>query len=372
VSFTTPGGTSAVDRLRVLLVSASADATEALLRALQRGDWMVSAERIEGMDEVRGALALGGWDAVIVGDSPAAGRANALAAVRAHDPELTVIVVVDVASEQEALAALRAGASDCVTMRELWRLAPALRRELTAARERRGRAEAERENRAKDEFLAMLSHELRTPQTALLACTRLLRRSDASEAVRVRTLEVMEHALRAQRDLVGDLLDVSRIAAGQLQLERELVSLTAVAVAAVDLVTPQAREKSVVITLHAADAGHVFVDSRRLQQVIANLVANAVKFTPAGGRVSVVLERTGDEIVLQVTDSGAGIEPSLLPHIFDRFRQGRTGKRQGGLGLGLAIVRQLVELHGGSVRAENASPEGGARFTVVLPAPRRA
>jgi signal transduction histidine kinase len=355
--------------VRVLLVEASADAAATLVRVLRRGGWKVSAERVVRAEDVRGALARRHWDAVLVADSlPRRRRAAALAAVRDHDLGLTVIVVSDGGGTDAALAALRAGAHDCVTRRELWRLVPVLRRELAAVRERRRRARAERANRAKDAFLAMLSHELRTPQAALLACARLLRRHDMPEDARARTLEIMERAVRAQGDLVGDLLDVSRIAAGQLQLEPKPVRLSTIVASAVALASPEAQEKGVGITLHANDEGYVVADSRRLQQVVGNLVANGVKFTPTGGWVLVEVERIGDEIVLRVTDSGSGIEPEFLPHIFDRFRQGRLGERQGGLGLGLAIVRHLVRLHGGSVRAENAAPGGGARFTVVLPA----
>ncbi len=231
-------------------------------------------------------------------------------------------------------------------------------------------AEAERANRAKDDFLAMLSHELRTPLTAMLGWVRMLRAGQLRPEQVQQALEVVERNARLQAQLINDLLDVSRIVAGKLQLDARPVDLVDVVDEALTSIRREVEARG--LTLDArldAAAGPVLGDPLRLQQVVANLVSNAVKFTPEGGRVTVGLERADAVARLTVSDTGQGIEPGLLAEIFDRFRQADgVGRRsQGGLGLGLAIVRHLVELHGGRVRAESEGVGRGARFVVELP-----
>ena len=230
--------------------------------------------------------------------------------------------------------------------------------------------EAQEANRVKDEFLATLSHELRTPLTAILGWASMLRTSRFDEEATRRAVETIERNARAQRQIVEDVLDVSRIITGRLRIDVRPVELRSLVEAAVDGVRPAAEAKGVFLsTMLGRDVGVVSADPDRLQQVMWNLLSNAVKFTPAGGRVEVELRRADEQAVVNVRDTGQGIRPEFLPHVFDRFRQAdqSTTRRHGGLGLGLAIVRHLVELHGGSVTAESEGEGRGSSFTVRLP-----
>ena len=237
-------------------------------------------------------------------------------------------------------------------------------------RERVAALERERDaNRLKDEFLATLSHELRTPMNAVLGWARVLRSTDSDSATRERGLESIERNARAQARLIEDLLEVSRIATGKLRLQVRDIDLAAIVDTAVDIVRPAALAKRLRLEVHievrpALTAG----DPDRLQQVVWNLLSNAIKFTPADGTVSVRL-RHQDGYVLTVQDSGGGIEPKFLPHVFDAFRQadGSATREHGGLGLGLAIAKQLVEAHGGTIDARSAGKDQGAAFDVFLP-----
>lgn len=230
--------------------------------------------------------------------------------------------------------------------------------------------EAEAANRTKDEFLATMSHELRTPMTAILGWAHLLRTNRFSEDDLARALETVERNARAQTKLIDDLLDISRIITGKLRLDVRSVDLAAVIEAAVDATRPTAEAKAIRLqTVIDPQAGPVSGDTDRLQQVVWNLLTNAIKFTPKGGRVQVRLERINSHVEITVSDTGRGISAEFLPHVFDRFRQadGTTTRKHGGLGLGLSIVRQLVELHGGAVSAESAGEGQGSTFTVQLP-----
>ena len=248
--------------------------------------------------------------------------------------------------------------------------AVAIRNARLLATQHEALAEAERANRAKDEFLATLSHELRTPLTAMLGWVRMLRSGRLAGEQAQAALEVIERNTRLQAQLINDLLDVSRIVAGKLQLDLRPLELVSVVEEALASVKSDADAKGLAIeaSINPA-AGPVLGDRVRLLQVVVNLLSNALKFTPADGRITVVLERVGASARIQVSDTGVGIEPALLPHVFNRFLQAdSTSSRQhGGLGLGLAIVRHLAELHGGSARAESAGPGLGATFTVELP-----
>lgn len=237
------------------------------------------------------------------------------------------------------------------------------------ARERDARLEAEVANRAKDDFLASVSHELRSPLNAILGWAVMLRSGVAlDEATKRRALEAIERGARAQRQLIEDLLDLSRITSGKLRLDVQAVELGPVIEAAIDTVRPMADAKEIRLqVILDPNATPVSGDPDRLQQIVWNLLANAVKFTGKGGRVQVRLERVNSHVEISVSDSGVGIEPDLIPHVFERFRQGAGGRKAGGLGLGLAIVRQLVELHGGSVSATSPGVGQGACFTVHLP-----
>lgn len=235
---------------------------------------------------------------------------------------------------------------------------------------RQARLQAEEANRLKDEFLATLSHELRTPLNAILGWSQMLQSQHLSESEAKKALATIERSARAQNQLIEDLLDVSRIITGKLRLDVRAVDLGSVIMAAVDAVRPAAEAKNIRLqTLLDPQAGLISGDPDRLQQVVWNLLSNAVKFTPKDGRAQVRLERINSHVEIVVSDTGKGIEPEFLPHVFDRFRQsdGSMTRRHGGLGLGLAIVRQLVELHGGTVSVSSAGAGEGATFIVSLP-----
>jgi len=241
------------------------------------------------------------------------------------------------------------------------------------AAERTARAQAEQASRAKDEFLAIVSHELRTPLNAILGWTHMLRGGGLDDAKRGRALEVIERNATAQQKLIEDILDVSRITSGKLQIHSSPVSLAAAVQTACEAVRLAADAKSIEIAVKAADGmPSVMGDPGRLQQVVWNLLSNAVKFTPRGGTVFVDVGMDGAWASICVRDSGQGISEDFLPYIFERFRQGDTGtnRSHGGLGLGLSIVRHLVEIHGGSVGAKSDGPGKGATFTVRLPLER--
>jgi signal transduction histidine kinase len=250
------------------------------------------------------------------------------------------------------------------------RLRAEAEREALLAREKVLRAEAEELSRLKDEFLATMSHELRTPLNAIFGWITLLRTRRLDEATQERALETIERNARAQKRLIEDLLDVSRIVTGKVALELVTVDPRRVVEAALETMHPAAQAKGLkIVPALDPNTGTVRGDFARLQQVVCNLLSNAIKFTDSGGQVSVCLERRNDEVEISVSDSGQGIKPEFLPLVFDRFRQedGSISRRHGGLGLGLAIVRHLVELHAGSVDAHSDGEGHGARFIVRLP-----
>jgi signal transduction histidine kinase/CheY-like chemotaxis protein len=242
-------------------------------------------------------------------------------------------------------------------------------REQLLQSERAARSEAERSSRMKDEFLATLGHELRSPLNAILGWSQVLRESRLSPEV-ADGLKIIERNARAQAQLVADLLDMSGIISGKVRLAMQRVELAPVVETSIEAVRPTAEAKG--IDLQATvdqQAGTVIGDPNRLQQVFWNLLTNAVKFTPKSGRVSVAVSRVSSQLDVTVTDSGEGIDPAFLPHVFERFRQAdaSSARRHGGLGLGLSIVKQLVELHGGSVTATSGGRGLGSTFRVVLP-----
>ena len=242
-------------------------------------------------------------------------------------------------------------------------------RERLLEAERVARAEAERASRVKDDFVAMVSHELRTPLNAILGWTQLMARANCDPAVMARGLEVVARNTRLQAQLISDLLDISRIVAGKLQLDTRSVDLRSIVDQAIETIEEEARAKGVEI-VRQLDAGlsPVSGDASRLQQIVWNLLSNAIKFTPRGGRVQVTLRFNG-KAQIEVSDNGAGIRAEFLPYVFDRFHQADRSitRRFGGLGLGLSIVKHLVELHGGDVQAASPGEGQGATFTVTLP-----
>jgi signal transduction histidine kinase len=343
------------------------------------------------------------WTVEAVGDGAAA-----LAAARDHPPDLVLAdVMMPALSGFELLRALRAdartatipvlllsarageesrvegfeaGADDYLvkpfSARELIarvnaHLALAAERRRLLGLEQTARAEADAANRAKDRFLAVLSHELRTPLSSIIGWARILQNMQLRDSERAHAAGVIERSAQRQAQLINDLLDISRITAGKIDLDRAPVDLVTVTREAVDSLRADVDAKRLRLTTDLdPDTGEVFADPLRLHQVVLNLLTNAVKFTPDAGRIDVRLSRRGEMARLVVSDSGEGVAPAVLPYIFEPFRQeesGDTTRIHSGLGLGLTIVRQLVELHGGTVRAESAGKGTGTTFTVELP-----
>ena len=268
-----------------------------------------------------------------------------------------------------AVAAQAAVAIDNARLYEAAQSA-ALEREKLLESERFARAEAERASQMKDEFLATLSHELRTPLSSILGWSQLLRGGGKNPGDLEKGLDIIERNTRVQTQLIEDLLDMSRIISGKVRLDVQPVEPTSFIEAAIETVRPAAEAKGIRIEkLLDPGAGPVSGDPNRLQQVVWNLLSNAIKFTPREGKVQVVLERVNSHIEVSVADTGMGIEPKFLEHVFERFRQqdSSTTRRYGGLGLGLSIVKNLVELHGGTVRARSEGQGRGATFSVNLP-----
>ena len=254
------------------------------------------------------------------------------------------------------------------------RAAVAIERARLFDSERRARREAEQASQAKDEFLAILSHELRTPMTTVIGWADLLRLTyDGGDASIAMAIESLRAGALTQARLIDDLLDVSRIITGKLQVEKERTDMADCVVSAAEVLRITAETKG--LTLHVDGDGPVWMDAdpARLRQIVTNLVANAIKFTPRGGTIDVRVQRHDGVADIVVRDTGEGIAPDFLPHVFERFRQASIGdsRLHTGLGLGLSIVHHLVQLHGGSVRAESGGAGKGATFTVTLPVPPR-
>lgn len=242
-------------------------------------------------------------------------------------------------------------------------------REQLLASEKNARAEAENANRLKDEFLATLSHELRTPLSSILGWSKMLKAGQVKENQVRRAIETIDRNARSQAQLIEDILDVSRIISGKLRLNIKTVDISAVIETAIESVQPAAKAKGIRLRKFLDNGVLTSGDADRLQQIIWNLLSNAIKFTPPEGRVEIRLEKDDSNVVIKVSDNGYGIEADILPFIFERFRQSdsSTTRQHGGLGLGLAIVRHLVELHGGTVRANSNGRDQGAVFTVRFP-----
>lgn len=257
------------------------------------------------------------------------------------------------------------------TSRDITRRRDAEReREELLKREQAARRDAEVANRMRDEFLATVSHELRAPLSSILGWGRLMEKGKLDEATTAKAVKTIVRNAEAQNRLIEDLLDVSRIISGKLRLEVVTIKPINVVESALETVRPAAEAKNIRLEIkETPDVSHIVGDPNRLQQVIWNLLSNAIKFTPTGGAVSIAIERADDYTEIKVTDSGVGIKEEFLPHVFDRFRQADTSsiRKFGGLGLGLAIVRHITEMHGGTVRVESGGEGAGSTFTVRLP-----
>jgi signal transduction histidine kinase/ActR/RegA family two-component response regulator len=277
--------------------------------------------------------------------------------------------VTDVDARLRTIAELQQKATSLeIEVKERQQVEELLR--LALSGEQIARAEAETANRLKDEFLATVSHEIRTPLNAIIGWSHLLRTGRLDEATTARAIETIDRNAKTQAQLIEDILDVSRVITGKLQLRNESVDIASVINAAIDSVQLAIKSKDLhlKVTLDPS-ARHTFGDTGRLQQIVWNLLSNAIKFTPPGGHIEIKVEPTEGNMQLGVADTGQGISPDFLPFIFDRFRQadGTSTRNHGGLGLGLAIVRHLVELHGGAIEAASEGAGKGATFTITLP-----
>jgi signal transduction histidine kinase len=379
-----------MEKLTVLLLEDSRLDAELTLDTLRDGGFDCLAERVETREEFTTAAERGGFDVILADYSlPSFDGLSALGIARETCPDIPFIFLSGAIGEELAIETLKSGATDYVLKQRMGRLIPSLRRALREAEDRRERKRAEREladllireqaarkdaetaNRLKDVFLATVSHELRTPLNAILGWVQLLRAAKLDRAQAERAIETIERSARAQQKLIEDLLDVSRIISGKLKLEISPVDPEPVITAAIDAVRPAAAAKNVRIeTNFEPRTGLLSGDAMRLEQVFWNLLSNAIKFTPTGGVVSVRLRRENSHFEIEVSDTGQGIDPEFLPHVFDPFRQadGSITRKHGGLGLGLAIVHHLVEMHGGTINVKSRGSGQGATFTIRLPA----
>jgi signal transduction histidine kinase len=374
--------------LRILLVEDNP--TDALLvEASLEEMTTLSPEltHVETLAEAVSALKEGTYDVALVDlnlpDGQGLGNFECL---QNASPQTPMIVLTGQQDEELAIEAIARGAADYLLKGATD--APLLERSTRYAIERKknendrlelarvqiARDEAEANNRAKDEFLATLSHELRTPLNAIMGWASLLKTGKLDEETQVQALETIERNARMQAQLIEDLLDVSRIITGNFKLELADIDLNSLVRAAADTLAPSISARKITVKFDSAPIPLVRGDAMRLQQVAWNLISNAIKFSVEGGLVTVQVAQSEDasgkkEAVLRIRDSGHGIAAEFLPHVFERFRQadGSTTRRHGGLGLGLAIVRNVVELHGGHVMAQSEGSDKGATFSVFLP-----
>ncbi|AFY76168.1 signal transduction histidine kinase [Pleurocapsa sp. PCC 7327] len=405
--------------LRFLLLEDSVLDMELIHTLLTEGGISCELVRVQTRTEFETALAQQSYDSILSDYAlPSFDGISALEIAQQLSPETPFIFVTATMGEEVAIETLKRGATDYVLKQRLERLVPSVKRALREAEERRARRQAEAElrqqkeelervNRVKDEFLAVLSHELRSPLNAILGWAQLLQTQKLDPANVDRAIDTIACNAKLQTQLIEDLLDISRIIRGKIVLESRPTNLAAVIAAAIDTVRLSAQAKAIELRFKYKQDENptpllVLGDPSRLQQIVWNLLTNAIKFTPDGGRVEVRLEtgRWGDKedketpgqgekeisqskienpkskiqnprpyAQITVTDTGRGISADFLPYIFDSFRQadGSTTRRFGGLGLGLAIVRHLVELHGGTISASSPGEEKGATFRIELP-----
>jgi signal transduction histidine kinase len=373
--------------LRVLLLEDQSDDELLLRRSLSDG-YELTVERVDSAAAMRRALATHEWDMIVSDyEMPSFTALDALKILHEDGRDLPFIIVSGTMTEETAVKAMRAGAHDYMMKDNLARLKPAVERELHEAvrrralrlaeaerdrllvRERELREAAEAAGRSKDEFLAVLSHELRTPLTCILGWARMLRSRRKQDPAAAQGVEAIERNGRILTRLIEDLLDLSAMLNGRLRLRPYLVDFAAIVRAATDTIGPTAADNGVTIDSELANECTVWGDPDRLSHIVVNLLTNAVKFTPKGGRVSISLRGSATAATLVVRDTGIGIPADFLPYVFERFRQadGSMSRAFSGLGLGLSIVRQLVEMHGGRVSAESGGAGQGSTFTVHIP-----
>src|SRR5438552_11317860 len=368
--------------MNILLVDDDEVDRLAIRRALRASSIDASVQDAVSAADALDMLGSSSFDCVLLDyNLPSTDGLQVMQKMREKGIRTAVVALTGYGDEQTAVELMKAGAADYLSTKTLYpdRLVQRLRyatdrqrqereRDELLVREQEARQEAERANLAKDQFLAVVSHELRTPLNAILGWTRILLANPGSEMT-PRGLEVIDRNARVQVQLIEDLLDVSRIISGKLRLELRSIEPVKVCQSAVESVRPMADEKDIRIEEDLdLNAGPIIGDADRLQQVIWNLLTNAIKFTSEGGTVQVKLRRTESEIEIMVSDTGCGIAPEFLPHVFERFSQAdQRSKRDSGLGLGLTIVRSVTELHGGVAFAESDGKGCGARFYVRLP-----
>ncbi len=368
--------------LRVLLLEDSELDAELVVHQLVDGGLQCAPERVQSRSEFAAALDRGGWDVILSDYSlPGFDGGAALHLARERCPDVPFLFVSGAIGEEVAIETLKAGATDYVLKHRLERLVPAVRRALAEARERaeRRRLEAELRRRAeelaeadrrKDEFLALLAHELRNPLAPLRNGLQILRLAEGDAVARAQARAMMERQLGHLVRLVDDLLDVSRITRGKMELRRSRVRLEDVVGSAVEAARPLIDAAGHTLDVALPDRPVVLdADLTRLAQVFANLLTNSAKYTPPGGRIWLTAEARDGEVVVAVRDTGIGIPVEALPTIFDMFSQVDRSieKTTGGLGIGLALVKGLVEMHGGTVTAVSPGPDRGSTFTVRLP-----
>lgn len=384
-------------RVSVLLIDDSSDDRELAKRAIRKGIADAAFIEIETETDFSRALIASGFAVAIIDNRLGwTDGLSLLDRLKKHDATTPVIMFTNTGTEDVCAQGMKAGLFDYIikrrdhfpklpvairaalefrrTREELqWqaaRLSELLERERRARAEAEiARTEAERANRLKDEFLATVSHELRTPLNAVLGWAALLANEKIVDLQEIRRgLKVIEKNARVQAQLIDDLLDLSLIVSGRIRLDMDRIDVLPAVRSAIEAVRVSAEQKRIEIT-EVLDLTTVRGDTSRLQQIVWNLLTNAIKFTPEGGKIHVAVRSVDSRVVISVTDTGIGIRQELLPIIFEQFRQGDNSltRKYGGLGIGLAVVKSLVELHGGYVEVHSAGEGQGATFTVSLP-----
>jgi signal transduction histidine kinase len=370
--------------LRILLVDDDDVDRLAVKRLLREAGIVAEVHERADRHSAMAAAAHDRFDCVLLDYRlPGTDGVSVLRELRGIGVDSPVVALTGQGDQEVAVELMKAGAVDYLNKNTLTaeRLERSLRyalamhradeeRRQLLEREHQARLDAQAANRAKDEFLATLSHELRTPLNAILGWAQLLAGGQLTRETAARAVEIIERNTRLQAQLIDDLLDISRIITGKLRLDQKVITVRTIIDAAVESVLPAATSKHVALVRDVdRQRNAIFCDPGRMQQILWNLLTNAIKFTPPGGRVTLAERREGGDVLLVVSDTGAGIEPEFLPLVFDRFRQQDPGstRKHGGLGIGLSIVRHLVELHGGTIEATSAGAGLGSTFTIRVP-----
>jgi signal transduction histidine kinase len=378
--------------LRILHLEDSELDAELVQAYLLDGGFDAGIVRVDTREQFSAEIERGAIDLILADyNLPSFDGLAALEIARAKYADIPFIIISGALGEETAIETLKSGATDYILKHRLERLVPAVSRALREAEDREARKRAERErqellereqearhkaeeaSRLKDEFLATVSHELRTPLNAILGWATMLRSGQLNQENAAQAAEIIERNARAQVQLVEDLLDVSRIISGKLRLETDFIDFKKIVENAIEAVRPAAEAKLIKIESDFQSINNkIFGDTNRLQQVIWNLLTNAVKFTPSGGNIKIALSNENECLEFKVTDTGEGISPEFLPFVFDRFRQadGATTRIHSGLGLGLSIVKHLIEMHGGEVSAKSEGIGRGSTFSFCLPQQR--